>query len=78
MSPRTNRGAVGLQASISARGITREAAGALLGLEPASGTMTRLIGGERKPGRELAYRIEREFGVPMSHWEEPVLDAKVA
>jgi plasmid maintenance system antidote protein VapI len=72
MSKLTNRGAVNLASAIEARHLSREAAAALLELAEASGTMTRLLSGERKPGRGLAFKIEREFGVPMAHWEMPV------
>jgi len=67
-----NLGAVSLQVAIDARGLSREAAAALVGIAPSSGTMTRLLSGALKPGRTLAFRIERELGVPMSHWERDV------
>jgi transcriptional regulator with XRE-family HTH domain len=70
----TNRGAIELQAAITARKLTREAVAAQLGLEKATGQITRLCNGERKPGRSLAFAIEREFGVPMSAWEIEVIE----
>lgn len=56
-------------------GMTHEAVEERLGLATRSGQITRLANGERKPGRELAYRIEVEFGVPMSGWEIPARGA---
>lgn len=70
---RTNRGAVELQRVLVARRMHKEQAAALLVLGKKSGQLSRLCSGERKPGRGLAFRIERLFGVPMSHWEEDVV-----
>lgn len=65
-----NKGAVKLEAELDRRGITK-----MRGEEIASassGAFTRLISGERGPGRALASRLEREFGVDPSLWDEPV------
>jgi transcriptional regulator with XRE-family HTH domain len=29
---------------------------------------SELTSGQRRPSLDLAFRIEREFGVPVSHW----------
>lgn len=66
-----NRGGAALGREIERRGLTHEEVEGQLDLALRSGQVTRLIRGDRKPGRELAYRIEVAFGVPMSWWEIP-------
>ena len=69
-------GAIEIAAAIKARQITNEAAAALLGLAPKSGQITRLCSGQQKPGRKLAFEIERVLGVSMSSWEREVVEPK--
>jgi hypothetical protein len=51
---------------------TLEAAGERVGVKRKSGQMTRILSGQIKPGRALASRIERVFGVPVAHWDVEV------
>jgi transcriptional regulator with XRE-family HTH domain len=67
-----NRAAAAFALEIERRKLTHEEVEDLLGLAKRSGQVTRFVGSERKPGRELAFKIEHEFGVPMSWWEMPV------
>ena len=69
MKQKETMGCIEFVAALDARQITNEAAAELLGLGPQTGQISRLRSGERKPGRALAYAIEREFGVQMSAWE---------
>lgn len=49
--------------------MTHEQVELALGLATLSGQITRLMSGERKPGRKLSFRIHEEFGVDMVGWE---------
>ena len=66
-----NRACVALEAEIESRGLTHEQVEELVGLAKRSGQVTRLIAGDRLPGRSLAFRFETEFRIPMAWWEQP-------
>jgi transcriptional regulator with XRE-family HTH domain len=73
-----NQAAVALRRAIERKGLTHEDVERELGLAPRSGQVTRLLSGERKPGRELAFRIQQLFKVPMAWWEILVSSGKAA
>ena len=60
-----SRSAAAFQREVEARGLTHEQVELALGLATLSGQITRLMSGERKPGRKLSFRIHEEFGVDM-------------
>lgn len=65
-----SRGSVAFEEAIEVEGLTLREVEEELELERDTGTVTRLRNGERKPGRELSYRIFKRFGVSMELWEE--------
>lgn len=67
----TSKAAVALGLEIKRRGWTHEDAETALGMATNSGQITRFLSGSRRPGRRVAYQIERVLGVPMSWWEVP-------
>lgn len=66
-----NRAGAAFGREIERRKLTHEVVEQMLGLAVRSGQVTRLIRCERKPGRELAFKIEELFAIPMSWWEKP-------
>lgn len=64
-----NQGALALDKKLRRLGVTRQSAE--VRLEAARGTLSRLLSGERSPGRDLSLRIFTLFGVRPSLWSEP-------
>lgn len=56
---------------VALRGLTFAAIAPRIGCVPSSGNVSRLVSGERKPSLLLAIAIEREFGIPVDHWDIP-------
>lgn len=65
-----NRGAEETRAEVIRRGLSQNAAAALVGAD--SGHFSRILRGEAKPGRALAGRIKEKFGTELSRWDESV------
>ncbi len=65
-----NRGALATKAEIDRRGISINQAARAVGAD--SGTFSKILREEqgRKPGRALAQRIFREFGISPTLWDE--------
>lgn len=68
----TNEGGRQLAAVLEKRGMTLAQAEAKLELAEGSGLVTRLIRGDRKPGRMLAWKLKQLFGISFEAWEQPV------
>lgn len=71
-----NRAALQLATLIEERGYRHEDVERLLDMPVGSGSVTRWLSGDRKPGRALAYRIESRLGILMSEWERPARAAR--
>lgn len=65
------RAAAAFQSEVEKQDLTHAVVEQRIGLAVRSGQITRLFNGERKPGRELSFRIFKEFGVEMLWWELP-------
>lgn len=71
-----NRGALETRHAFTAEGLSQNDAAAAV--ECDSGNFSRILNGQRGPGRALAVRIASRFGVPVERWDEPASDAPPA
>lgn len=63
-----NRGAIETRHAFTAEGLSQNDAAAEV--ECDSGNFSRILTGQRLPGRALAVRIASRFGVPVERWDE--------
>ena len=64
-----NEGARRLRAALDASGETQQAAERRLGA--AVGVVSRLLSGERLPGRVLAASLLEAYAIPLGAWDQP-------
>ena len=68
MAGTKNRGGERLERAIERRKWTHARAEQALGVS--TGLVSRLISGERKPGRGLALRLRELFAIAMTSWDD--------
>lgn len=71
-----NQAALDLAKVIEKRGWTHAQVEAEVGLAEGGGLITKMLHGDRKPSRPLAFLFETKLGIPMSHWEIAVPPSK--